>query len=107
MAEMERKLETVEDVYKALTGQGELEWIGESKTAAALYFQKGRKRFKIFFDDSNVEISVKKRLFKNEYWDSLGQRHYTEPEDTVQDVFETVMWCLQEFGGRNRDVQAE
>lgn len=97
---MEQKLETVEDVFKALTGQGELEWIGRNKQAAVLYYTAGRRQYKIYFDESNVEISVKKRLFKNEYWDSLGVRHYTEPEDSVQDVFDTVMWCRKEFGGR-------
>ena len=56
---MEKKLETVEDVYKALTGQGELEWIGEKKQAAVLYYTVGRRQYKIFFDDSNVEVSVK------------------------------------------------
>ncbi|WP_322169950.1 hypothetical protein [Acutalibacter caecimuris] len=99
---MERQLETVEDVYKALAGQGQLEWIGESRTAAVLYFQRGKKQFKVFFDDSNVEVSVKKRWFKDEYWDSLGTRHYDAPEDTVNDVFDTVMWCLEEFGGRGK-----
>lgn len=95
-------METVEDVFGALRGQGELEWIGQSKSAAVLYFQRGRKRFKIYFDDSNVEISVKKRLFKDEYWDSLGTRHYDNPEDTVNDVFDTIMWCLEEYGGRGK-----
>lgn len=95
-------MESVEDVFNALRGQGELEWIGQSKGAAVLYFQRGRKRFKIYFDDSNVEISVHKRLFKNEYWDSLGTRHYDNPEDTVSDVFDTVMWCLEEYGGRGK-----
>lgn len=95
-------METVEDVFNALRGQGELEWIGQKKAAAVLYFQRGHKRFKIYFDDSNVEISVRKRLFQNEYWDSLGTRHYDNPEDTAADVFDTVMWCLREYGGRGR-----
>lgn len=98
-------MRTVEDVYNALRGQGELEWIGGGKSAAVLYFAGGRRQYKIFFDDSNVEISIKKRLFKDEYWESIGVRHYDSPEDTVEDVFDTVMWCLGEYKGRgHKDV---
>ena len=31
-------METLEEVYSALKGQGRLEWIGEKKAAAVLYF---------------------------------------------------------------------
>lgn len=97
-------METVEDVFNALRilddgGRCRLEWIGESKSAAVLYFSKKRKKFKIFFDDSNVEISVEKRLFQYKFWETLGTRHYTEPDDGVEDVFDTVIWGLREFGG--------
>lgn len=92
------EIASVEDIGRALTGQGTLEWLGESRSAGLLYFSRGRKQYKIFFDDSNVEISRKRRLFKNEYWDSLGVRHYDQPEDSVQDVYETVMWCLESAG---------
>ena len=57
-------METLEEVYSALKGQGRLEWIGEKKAAAVLYFSRGRKQYKVYFDESNVEISVKKRLFR-------------------------------------------
>ncbi len=92
------EISSVEDIYKALTGQGTLEWLGESKSAAVLYFSRGRRRYKIFFDDSNVEISRRHKLFGREYWDSLGVRRYEQPEDSVQDVYETVMWCLRSAG---------
>lgn len=92
------EIASVEDIGRALTGQGTLEWLGESKSAALLYFSRGRKQYKIFFDDSNVEISRKRRLFQNEYWDSLGVRHYDQPEDSVRDVYETVLWCLESAG---------
>ena len=96
-------METVEEVFQRLElvnrGRYRLEWIGGSKTAAVLYYQKGRRRFKIFFDDSNVEISQEKRWFRETFWDSLGVRHYDQPEDTVGDVYDTVVWCLQEFCG--------
>ena len=95
-------MDTLEEVYGAQTGQGRLEWIGEKKSAAVLYFSRGRKQYKVYFDDSNVEISVKKRLFGNEYWDSIGQRRYISPEDSLDDVFETVMWCVKEYGWRGR-----
>ena len=49
-----------------------------------------------------MEISVKKRLFGNEYWDSVGLRRYISPEDTLNDVFETVMWCVKEYGWKGR-----
>ncbi len=94
---------SVEEVYLALRGQGRLEWIGQSKSAAALYFTRGRREYKIYFDESNVEISQKKRLWKHEYWDSLGQRRYINPEDTVSDVYDTVMWCLREYGRKEQD----
>ena len=42
------EISSVEDIYKALTGQGTLEWLGESKSAAVLYFSRGRRRYKIF-----------------------------------------------------------
>lgn len=95
-------MDTLEEVYGALRGQGRLEWIGEKKAAAVLYFSCGRKQFKVYFDDSNVEISVKKRLFGNEYWDSIGQRRYIGPEDTLDDIFETVRWCVREYGWKGR-----
>ncbi len=95
-------MKTLEEVFGALRGQGRLEWIGQEKAAAVLYFQRGRSRFKIYFDDSNVEVSQLRRWFKEEYWDSLGARHYDAPEDTVDDLFDTVMWCLKEYGGRGR-----
>lgn len=93
-------METVEEVYRAFDGRFTMEWIGQTKTAAVLYFSNGKKEYKIFFDDSNVEISLKKRWRKEEYWESVGARHYNNPEDTVNDVFDTVEWCLQEYGGR-------
>ena len=95
-------METLEEVYSALKGQGRLEWIGEKKAAAVLYFSRGRKQYKVYFDESNVEISVKKRLFGNEYWDSVGLRRYISPEDTLNDVFETVMWGVKEYGWKGR-----
>jgi len=95
-------MDTLEEVYNALTGQGRLEWIGEKKAAAVLYFNKGRKQYKVYFDDSNVEVSRKKRLFGNEYWDSLGERRYINPEDTLDDVFDTVMWCVKEYSRDDR-----
>lgn len=93
-------MDTVEDVYKAFDGRFRMEWIGQSKTAAVLYFSNGKREYKIFFDDSNVEISLKKRWRKEEYWESIGARHYNNPGDTVNDVFDTVDWCLKEYGGR-------
>ena len=54
-------MKTLEEVFGALRGQGRLEWIGQKKQAAALYFQRGRKRYKIYFDESNVEVSVLRR----------------------------------------------
>ena len=95
-------MKTLEEVFGALRGQGRLEWIGQKKQAAALYFQRGIKRYKIYFDESNVEVSVLRRWLKEEYWDSLGARHYENPEDTVDDVFDTIMWCLKEYSGREK-----
>ena len=95
-------METLEEVYGALTGQGRLEWIGEKKAAAALYFNRGRKQYKVYFDDSNVEVSVKKRFFGREYWDSVGLRRYISPEDTLDDVFDTVLWCVKEYGWKGK-----
>lgn len=95
-------METLEEVYGALTGQGRLEWIGEKKTAAALYFNRGHKQYKVYFDDSNVEVSVKKRFFGREYWDSVGLRRYISPEDTLDDVFDTVLWCVKEYGWKGK-----
>ena len=46
-------METVEEVYQAFDGRFTMEWIGQTKTAAALYFSNGKKEYKIFFDDSN------------------------------------------------------
>ena len=92
------EISSVEDIYKALTGQGTLEWLGESKSAAVLYFSRGRRRYKIFFDDSNVEISRRHKLLGREYWYSLVVRRYEQPEDSVQDVYDTVMWCIQSAG---------
>jgi len=97
-------METVEDVYNALQARGhELEWLTKRKEAAVLYFTVRRKRYKIYFDESFVEISQERRLFREEYWYSLGQRRYGNPEDTVADVYETVVWCLQEYGGEKKE----
>lgn len=95
-------MESLEEVYSALAGQGRLEWIGDKKAAAVLYFSRGRKQYKVYFDDSNVEVSVKKRLFGSEYWDSIGQRRYISPEDSFQDVFDTVLWCVKEYGWKGK-----
>lgn len=95
-------MKTLEEVYSALTGQGRLEWIGEKKAAAVLYFNRGRKQYKVYFDESNVEISVKKSFFGNEYWDSIGLRRYITPGDSLDDVFDTVMWCVKEYGWKDR-----
>ena len=96
-------MDTLEEVYGALRGQGELEWIGQGKTAAVLYFSWGKRRYKIYFDDSNVEISEKKRFFKQEYWESLGSRHYCNPEDSTDDVYDTVMYCLRTWKSRGKE----
>lgn len=95
-------MDTLEEVYSALTGQGRLEWIGGKKAAAVLYFNRGRRQYKVYFDDSNVEVSVKKHLFGKEYWDSVGLRRYISPEDSLQDVFDTVMWCVKEYGWKGK-----
>lgn len=91
-------MDTLEEVYGALRGQGRLEWIGEKKAAAVLYFNRGRRQYKVYFDESNVEISQKRRFFGNEYWDSVGLRRYISPGDSLDDVLETVLWCVKEFG---------
>ncbi len=97
-------METVEDVYKALAARGHtLEWLTKNKEAAVLYFTVKRKKYKIYFDESYVEISQERRLFRETYWYSLGQRRYVNPEDTVADVFDTVVWCLQEYGGEKKE----
>lgn len=97
-------METVEDVYNALQAPGrELEWLTKNKEAAVLYFTAGRKKYKVYFDESYVEISQLRRLFREEYWYSLGQRRYENPEDTVADVYDTVVWCLEEYGGKKED----
>ncbi|RKJ40701.1 hypothetical protein D7X94_06460 [Acutalibacter sp. 1XD8-33] len=98
-------MDTLEEVYSALRGQGELEWIGQGR-AAVLYFNNGKRRYKIFFDDSNVEISEKKRFFKQEYWESLGSRHYCNPEDSIEDVYDTVMYCLRTWKYGEREGEA-
>lgn len=90
-------MDSLEQVYNALQGQGKLEWIGEKKQAAVLYFDKGRKQYKVYFDDSNVEISLKRRFFGREYWDSIGERRYINPEDGFDDIFDTVLWCKREY----------
>lgn len=105
-------METVEDVYNAFAAQGyELEWITSRKEAAVLYFSKKRRQYKVYFDESFVEVSEKRRLFREEYWYSIGMRRYENPEDTVQDVYETVAWCLEEYGGKKKEgadhVQSE
>lgn len=98
------EMKTVEDVYKALEARGFApEWLTKGKEAAVLYFANGRKRFKIYFDESFVEISQKKRLFREEYWHSVGVRRYENPEDTAADVYDTVAWCLEEYGGKKED----
>lgn len=96
-------MDSLEQVFSALTGQGRLEWIGEKKAAAVLYFQNGRKEYKVYFDESNVEISQKKRLFSHEYWDSIGERRYINPDDTLDYIFDTVMWCVREYGQFRRE----
>ena len=94
-------METVEDVFAALGRQGlEPEWLTSRHDAAVLYFTNKRKRFKVYFDESFVEVSQRKRLFREEYWHSVGIRRYEEPTDTVGDVYDTVAWCLEEYGGR-------
>lgn len=98
-------METVEDVYKALEAKGcELEWLTRQKEAAVLYFTAKRKRYKVYFDESFVEISQQRRLFREEYWHTLGQRRYENPEDTVADVYDTVEWLLQEYGGKKEET---
>lgn len=96
-------MENLEQVFNALRGQGRLEWIGEKKAAAVLYFRSGRKEYKVYFDESNVEISQKKQFWGHEYWDSLGERRYINPEDSLDDIFDTVMWCKREYGQYKRD----
>jgi len=91
-------MDTLEEVYSALTGQGRLEWIGRGRTAAVLYFSRGRRQYKVYFDESNVEISEKKSFFGREYWDSIGERRYVNPEDSLDDIFDTVLWCVKEYG---------
>lgn len=101
-------METVEDVYNALRARGhEPEWITKNKEAAVLYFAQGRRRYKIYFDESFVEISRRSRLFRQEYWHSIGIRRYENPEDTVADVYDTVVWCLQEYGGEKKEENEE
>lgn len=97
-------METVEDVYEALRARGhEPEWLTKGKEAAVLYFSVKRKKYKIYFDGSFVEISQERRLFREEFWYSIGQRRYENPEDTVADVYDTVVWCLQEYGGEKKE----
>lgn len=97
-------METVEDVYNALQARGHKpQWLTKNKEAAVLYFTAKRKRYKIYFDESYVEISQQRRLFREEYWYSLGQRRYENPEDTVADVYDTVVWCLGEYGGEKKE----
>ena len=95
-------INTVEDVYNRLRGMGELEWIGASKSAAVIYFEHGRRRYKIYFDDSNVEVSVQRRLFRQSYWDSIASRRYVNPEDGPKDVYDTVVWAIKEDTGHNQ-----
>lgn len=93
-------METVEDVYNALCAQGyEPEWLTSRKEAAVLYFSHKRKQYKVYFDESFVEISQLHHLFREEFWYSIGTRRYENPEDTVADVYDTVAWCLEEYGG--------
>ena len=101
-------METVEDVYNALKARGyELEWLTKGKEAALLYFAVKRRRYKIYFDESYVEVSQLRRLFREDYWYSLGQRRYENPEDTVADVYDTVVWCLQEYGGEKKEEKRD
>ncbi len=97
-------METVEDVYNALRARGhQLEWLTKGREAAVLMFTVKRRRYKIYFDESYVEISQERRLFREKYWYSLGQRRYENPEDTVADVYDTIVWCLQESGGEKKE----
>lgn len=98
-------MDSLEEIYNALRGQGRLEWIGQKHEAAVLYFNRGRRQYKVYFDDSNVEISQKKSFFGREYWDSIGERRYINPDDTLDYIFDTVMWCVKEYGQYHRDEE--
>lgn len=79
------------DVYEKLSNEYKVEWINDKDEGFYLYVTRGKKEYRIMVCVDLVQVEIKRKIFRHEYWKSQTHFHFDNNEDNFEKMYNQIL----------------